>query len=93
MNKSIPIICIIIFFGAIIMVYFNSTIEQPNTIIQDEYTFRTGEKLLLLVLESCECQTTEKGCYSYLAEWGNSTHYIDNNICEFITLEEHSKRK
>lgn len=44
------------------------------------------------IFGSCNCQTDpERTCEHTLIVWQNSTHYIDNNLCEFITLEEYQQ--
>ncbi len=58
----------------------------------DEYGFIFddifGPEVLEQVLESCECQDDpERTCEHTLIEWLNFTHRIDNNLCEFNSLE------
>ena len=40
------------------------------------------------IFHNCNCkEDPERTCEDTLIEWHNSTHYIDNNICEFNSLE------
>ncbi len=41
------------------------------------------------VFYSCNCQADpERTCEHTLIDWQNSTHYIDNNVCEFVPIAE-----
>jgi hypothetical protein len=61
-----------------------------------EYESRNTSDQLRAILVSCACVSKintypepDDLCIGRVGSWQNSTHYIDNNICEFITLEEH----
>jgi hypothetical protein len=62
----------------------------------DIYRLQNTPDQLEGIFASCACQERVKAnpetnmlCTQPLIDWENSTHYIDNNLCEFITLEEH----
>ncbi len=88
MNKTIPILCIVLFFIVLTMVYFQSTIEPKKEPIRVDYYPGHGPEALERVLESCECLADpERTCEHTFIVWLNSTHHIINNLCEFIPLE------
>lgn len=97
MNKTIPIIIVILFFSVIslLLIYpqfednrkqnLEWSIREPD---RSNPEYNDSPKKLELVLESCECQDDpERGCFVPLIKWQNQTHYIDNNECEFIALK------
>lgn len=44
------------------------------------------------IFGNCNCQADpERTCTQTFIDWQNSTHYIDNNLCEYITLEEYQQ--
>lgn len=65
-------------------------------ISEREYESRNTPDQLRAILVSCACESKintypepDELCIGRVGSWQNSTHYIDNNLCEFITLEEH----
>ncbi len=44
--------------------------------------------ILKEIFANCNCQEDpERTCEHTFIDWQNSTHYIDNNLCEFIPLK------
>jgi hypothetical protein len=65
----------------------------------DIYKLENTPEQLGGIFSSCDCQERVKAnpetnnlCTQPLIDWENSTHYIDNNLCKFITLEEHYEK-
>ena len=62
----------------------------------DTYKLQNTPEQLRRVFASCACHERVKAnpetnmlCTQPLIVWENSTHYIDNNICKFMTHEEY----
>lgn len=85
MNKKqtiiVSAITLIIIVSSIFVFYQYMTVrnfESNNTPDQLKWIFG-----------NCNCQADpERTCEHTFVDWQNSTHYIDNNLCAFITLEE-----
>jgi hypothetical protein len=67
-------------------------LEPCNDVIVSDNTSEQLEG----IFASCACQKRVKAnpetnnlCTQPLIDWENSTHYIDNNICKFMTHEEY----
>ena len=60
-------------------------IPWPNVV-----DFETAEKdkQIKRIDVNCKCQQEGGPCIQPLFEWENTTHYIDNNFCEFIEKPE-----
>jgi len=65
-------------------IYFN--LFQRDSIPQ---LYNISDKALQFVLDSCACKDDpNRECNLIGHEWQNSTHYIDNDICEFVGKNE-----
>ena len=62
----------------------------------DIYNIENTPDQLKGIFANCACHERVKAnpettnlCTQPLIDWENSTHYIDNNLCKFISLEEY----
>ena len=86
----------LIIIGAVLII--SVAISFSNYYISErEYESRNTPDQLKAILVSCACESKintypepDELCIGRVGSWQNSTHYIDNNLCEFITLEEHN---
>ena len=73
-------IILIIIASSILVFYQYPTVRNPE--------LENTPDDLKGIFHNCNCkEDPERTCEDTLIEWHNSTHYIDNNICEFILLE------
>ena len=94
MNKTIPIMCIVFFFTiiSILLIYpqFEDNRKRNLVIREVDGTipgfFHMSDQLKG-IFHNCNCQEDpERTCEHTLIHWQNSTHYIDNNVCEFVPI-------
>ena len=58
--------------------------------VEREFELNNTPDNLKGIFGNCKCQEDpERTCTQTFIDWENSTHYIDNNLCKFITLEKH----
>ena len=83
-TRFLVIIGIVLVVGALLAVLIN----YHNSI--REYESNNTPDQLKGILGSCACQErvktnpdTIERCPQPLIDWQNSTHYIDNNVCEW----------
>lgn len=88
MNKKqiliISAITLIIIVSSILVFYLYMTVRN--------FELENTPDQLRGIFGNCNCQADpERTCTQTLIDWQNSTHYIDNNLCEYITLEEYQQ--
>ena len=88
-NKQAVIITIILAASVSSIIGYNHYDSVRN------FELENTPEQLESIFSRCDCQERVKNnpgtnqlCLGSLVDWQNSTHYIDNNLCEFITLEE-----
>ena len=98
MNKKLIIILILVSIAAYaafveIDNYFNGGLHDTPRNMQDlerEIESKNTPDDLKGIFGNCNCQEDpERTCEQTLIVWQNSTHYIDNNLCQYITLDEY----
>ena len=62
----------------------------------DTYKIQNTPEQLKGIFANCACQERVKAnpetnnlCTQPLIDWENSTHYINNNLCKFMTIEKY----
>ena len=88
-TKLLIIIGIVLIVGILSTVILNDYIS-----VQREFELENTPDQLKGILGSCACQERTKSfpesnerCPQSFIDWQNSTHYIDNNICEWREIE------
>ena len=85
MKTKLLIIIGIVAVGVIGIVILNHYIS-----VEREFELNNTPDDLKGIFGNCKCQEDpERTCTETFIDWENSTHYIDNNLCKFITLEKH----
>ncbi len=86
MNKKQAVIII----GVILIISIISIVIIDSYITQRDFESKNTPGQLRGISGLCNCKLDpERTCPEPFIDWQNSTHYIDNNLCEFITLEEY----
>jgi len=88
-TRLLIIIGIVLIFGVALTVILNHYIS-----IEREFELNNTPGQLKGIFVNCACQERVKNnpdtierCIQPFIDWQNSTHYIDNNICEWKEIE------